>query len=97
MRRTYESRYFYMLNLLQEIKANHDISWIQPNGGMSIWVNLQQNSKFVAEKAKLKGVLFQNESALDYSKKDGTHLRIGFAGVNENEIKDGLNILAEIL
>ena len=86
-----------MLESLEKIKLNHQISWIQPNGGMSIWVNLHRNSKIVAEKAKAKGILFQNESTMDYKKSEGTHLRIGFAGVNENEIKEGFNILEQIL
>lgn len=97
MRRAYEKRYYFMLECLEKIKLDHKISWAQPNGGMSIWVNLHRNSKTIAEKAKAKGILFQNESTMDYKKSEGTHLRIGFAGVNENEIKEGFSILEQIL
>lgn len=95
--RIYEQRYYFMLNQLNRLKETFDITWHQPNGGMSIWVNLNQNSQSVAEKAKKKGIFFQNESTMDYLNAKGTHLRIGFAGVNESQIVDGFKVLAESL
>ncbi|WP_413290681.1 PLP-dependent aminotransferase family protein [Bdellovibrio sp. HCB337] len=96
-RRIYEGRYFHMIEELKKIQAQHQIDWINPNGGMSIWVNLRQDSASVANRAKSKSVFFQNESSMDYLKSRGTHLRIGFAGVNEKEITEGLRILRDLL
>jgi len=64
---------------------------------MSIWVNLKKDSKKIAELAKKKGVFFQSESTMDYTEAKGSHLRIGFAGVNEKEISEGLKILKTLL
>lgn len=94
-RRVYEQRFYLMQSELKKLKKEFNIDWVTPNGGMSIWVNLNQNSKLVANKAKKKGAFFQDESTMNYRKTDGTHLRIGFAGVNDQEIKDGFRILAE--
>ncbi|MBC7467049.1 MAG: aminotransferase class I/II-fold pyridoxal phosphate-dependent enzyme [Bdellovibrio sp.] len=97
MRRIYQARYLYMIEQLEKIKTQSDIEWIHPNGGMSIWVNLKRNSKVISDRAKKEGVFFQNESTMDYNGSIGTHLRIGFAGVNEGEIKKGFDILKALL
>lgn len=97
MRRTYEQRYFHILTELQNIQKKYPVSWETPNGGMSIWVNTHQDSQKLANSAKAKNIFFQNESYMDYLKSRGTHLRIGFAGVNEKEITEGLQILQDLL
>jgi GntR family transcriptional regulator/MocR family aminotransferase len=97
MRRIYESRYFFMLDQLTNLKKNYEIDWVNPNGGMSIWVNTFKDSKIISNLAKKKDVLFQFESSMDYSGISGTHLRIGFAGVDEAQIKQGFEILKVLL
>jgi GntR family transcriptional regulator/MocR family aminotransferase len=97
MRRVYEERYLFMQAELNKMKPALKMDWTPPNGGMSLWVNLFKDSKRVAEAAMKEGVFFQHESSMDYSKSTGTHLRIGFGGVNEKEIKEGLALLGEIL
>lgn len=96
-RRIYESRYYFMIEQLKKLQAHSNISWVDPNGGMSIWVDLKRNSKIISDQAKKKGVFFQYESTMDYSGATGTHLRIGFAGVNEDEIKKGFEVLKTLL
>lgn len=97
MRRVYEERYFFMQDELLKLKAVGEVDWTPPNGGMSIWVNLFKDSKKVADAAKKQGVFFQHESAMDYLPSSGTHLRIGFACVNKEEIKDGLGLLQKLI
>lgn len=97
MRRIYEGRYWHMTEALKKIQAHRPIDWSAPNGGMSIWVNTNQDSKKVAELAKKKGIFFQHESAMDYLGSTGNHLRIGFAGVNEKEITEGFEVLRGLL
>lgn len=86
-----------MVDLFNKLAEEHNISWQQPNGGMCYWLNVNRNSKKVADEAMKKGVFFQYEKTMSYDGKEGTHLRIGFACVNESEIQDGLNVLNQIL
>lgn len=97
MRRVYENRYNFMQDRLQELQSESKIEWQIPTGGMSIWVNLKKDSKKIADLAKKQSIFFQHESDMDYLKSTGTHLRIGFAGVNEKEITEGLGILKKII
>ena len=97
IRRVYEQRYLFMLKELIEIQKEKNINWQNPNGGMSVWVNLNQDSKKISDLAKKQDVLFQYESSMDYLNLKGTHLRIGFAGVTEIQIKEGLQILKILL
>lgn len=97
MRRTYEGRLNYMVEELQKIKAECDIDWLTPNGGMSVWVNTFRDSEKITELGKRQGGFFQHERAMDYNGTSGTHLRIGFAGVNEREISEGLALLKTLL
>lgn len=95
--RTYEKRFLTMNEELIRLAQNHDIQWQQPSGGMSYWVNLNTNSRKVAEEAARNDMFFQNEKAVDFHGRDGTHLRIGFACVNESEIKQGFTLLNKVL
>jgi GntR family transcriptional regulator/MocR family aminotransferase len=97
MRRVYENRFIFMKEKLSAIQARSSMSWNEPNGGMSIWVNLHRDSHAVAERAKRKGVFFQAESSMTYDASKGTHLRIGFAGVSEKQIDQGLSVLQTLL
>lgn len=94
MRRTYEKRFMHLQEHLLHLQKKIDITFHAPTGGMSVWANLHQDSTAIAHKAKKQGVFFQDELGMDYRKKTGTHLRIGFAGVNESEIDQGLAVLA---
>lgn len=97
MCRTYENRFRHMQEKLLSMQPETGIEWNTPTGGMSIWVNLNRDSKQIADLAKKKGVLFQHESSMDAQNAKGTHLRIGFAGVNEKEISQGLGVLQSLL
>jgi GntR family transcriptional regulator/MocR family aminotransferase len=97
MRRIYGERRESMLIELAKLQAIHNVGWQEPTGGMSVWVNLHKDSKRISELARKRGAFFQHESSMDYLAKKGTHLRIGFAGVNTQEIKQGFSILSEIL
>lgn len=97
MRRIYEGRYFHMMKELERIQTHSSISWSPPTGGMSIWVNFHRDSRKLADLAKKKGLFFQEEKTMDYLGSSGTHLRIGFAGVNEKEITEGFEVLRGLL
>lgn len=93
MRRTYEKRFLHLQNHLLNLQNKFDLTFHSPTGGMSIWTNFNQDSTAIAAKAKKQDVFFQDELSMDYRKKTGTHLRIGFAGVTENEIDQGMDVL----
>ncbi|MGZ3772602.1 MAG: aminotransferase-like domain-containing protein [Pseudobdellovibrionaceae bacterium] len=97
MRRIYQTRFDFMQNQLSEIQRYSKIEWQKPTGGMSIWLNTFKDTKIISDHAKKDGVLFQHEAELDFLQKKGTHLRIGFAGVNEKEIETGFKTLKKIL
>lgn len=97
MRRTYEKRFIHLQDNLVQLQKKYNLTWHTPTGGMSIWTNLNQNSTTVALKAQKLNVFFQDEQSMDYRKKTGTHLRIGFAGVSEQEIDQGMAVLLQCL
>lgn len=97
MRRLYEKRFYCMLEHLELLRRRHNINWNVPSGGMSIWLNLMEDSTRIAQFAKDAGILFQEEQSMNYSGRRGTYLRIGFATVNEQEIKTGMQFLDRIL
>lgn len=97
MRRCYEKRKEHLEDHLKQLAEIHPMSWNSPTGGMSIWVDFHTDTKALAEAAKKQGVFFQHEQTMDYQRKPGEHLRIGFAGVNELEINQGMQVLRKIL
>lgn len=97
MSRIYYKRYLLMIDLLENIKDKHDIQFEKPNGGMSIWVNFFQDSQKLSERCRKQGVFFQFEKSMDYLDQTGTHLRIGFAGVNESQMEKGFAVLQDCL
>ena len=97
MSRAYYKRYLLMIGLLEDIKSKKEIAFEKPNGGMSIWVNFNQDSQKLSERCRKQGVFFQFEKSMDYLGEAGTHLRIGFAGVNESQMEKGFAVLKDCL
>ncbi len=97
MSRIYYKRYLLMIDLLEKIKSKHEVEFEKPNGGMSIWVNFFQDSQKISERCQKQGVFFQFEKSMDYLESAGTHLRIGFAGVNESQMEKGFAVLKDCL
>jgi GntR family transcriptional regulator/MocR family aminotransferase len=98
MRRTYEDRKSSMLADLIEIKESHPkISWTDPDGGMALWLNLNQDSLRISQLARSKGIYINPESNYCLQTYRGTHLRLGFSGQSPNENRAGLNALSKLL
>lgn len=96
-RRIYEKRLGVLSESLEAMKDRFKLEWHRPAGGMSIWLDLKRDSGRVVDAAKRQGVLFQAEKGFDFQNRPGTHLRIGFAAVNEAEIREGMAVLGRIL
>lgn len=91
MRKVYGQRLQVMCDKLDELGFHYH----RPNGGMSVWVDVGHNSDLVAKKAEALGLPVRPSRYyfLDQKQGPGPHLRLGFASMNEEEIRKGLDIL----
>ena len=97
MRRIYEERYRLIGATLSKWKDIYDISFEQPNGGLSFWVNLNRDADKFCANAKKQGVFVVPESEYRFRGKDSTHVRLGFSALSVDELLAALPILARIL
>ncbi|NRA55473.1 MAG: PLP-dependent aminotransferase family protein [Gammaproteobacteria bacterium] len=91
--RIYQRRRDCIIEQLNSFKAQGiDLEFSVPAGGMALWLNVGHNAERIVELAKAKGVFLVAESAfhLDSSNNQDRFIRIGFAGQNETNIKQGL-------
>jgi len=100
MREIYNGKYEVMLDKLNSMKKL-GISFIEPGGGLYFWVKLPSRISAVSlsEECKKRGLLllpsptfFPNENKLKDS-----FTRLSFASVEVKEIKDGLDILQDVM
>ncbi len=100
MRRTYETRRTGILEDLEIARGDPELSqinWIAPDGGMALWLNLNQNSFLVAEAAMKAQIQVQPEVIYQTNSSVGTHLRLGFSGQSPLENKTAIRNLFEFL
>ena len=98
--RHYQKRRQCMVNLLtQFIDEGLNIEFSIPAGGMALWVNVGGNAQKIAELAKQQGIYLLAEHAfhLDQNNNQDKYIRLGFAGQNEQQLKQGLLRLKSIL
>ena len=83
-----------MTKVLNEAKKGGiEIDYKIPDGGLGLWLNIQQDSTKFAKKLQKKGVFVVPESNYHIDQKNGTHLRLGFSNQNEEEIQAGLKLI----
>lgn len=84
---------------LLEKELGDKVSFNKPGGGMSVWVRFDKryNLKKVSEKAASLGLFMRDGSAYNSPDKNLNALRMGFASLNEKEIKGVIGILKQIL
>jgi GntR family transcriptional regulator/MocR family aminotransferase len=98
MRRVYNERKDSILEDLIFFKRKHkDLSWIAPEGGMALWLNMHQNSTLLARRAGEKSIYVAPEKKFDFYQKDGTYLRFGFTGQTPEENSVGLKEFFKLL
>ena len=93
MRRTYQQRRDSMTEYLQ----NFDVDWHLPDGGMALWLNTKVNSSKLSLLADKNKVHVTPEKFFSLSKKNGVHLRLGYANQTPQEIHEGLKVLMTLL
>ncbi len=95
MRQLYRSRMKVMMEQLDRM----GLGYRAPNGGMSLWVDTARDSRQVAARASELGLALRAGAAyhLHPPQEPETHLRLGFAGTNEEEITAGLQRLGQAI
>jgi 2-aminoadipate transaminase len=99
-RQVYRRRRDLMLGALQE-HLGGAATWTQPAGGMFIWVTLPGgDGGRVLEGAMRRGVLFVPGAAFHVDRaggRGGNTLRLNFVSPNEDQIRQGIPLLAEAI
>jgi GntR family transcriptional regulator/MocR family aminotransferase len=98
--RHYQKRRQYMVELLSQfIEDGLEIEFSIPAGGMALWVNIGDKAQKIAERARQQGIFILAEHAfhLDQNNDQDKYIRLGFAGQNEQQLKQGLLRLKSIL
>lgn len=98
MTRLYHKRRDYMVTLLEEYQQQGlAIQFTRPAGGMAIWLNVGKSIKGLKEKLLAQNVYLQTELDFNADKtlpaQKYQHIRLGFAAMNEQETKKGLNLI----
>tara|TARA_R110001583_G_scaffold38455_1_gene124278 strand:- start:7501 stop:8985 length:1485 start_codon:yes stop_codon:yes gene_type:complete len=98
--RLYQKRRQCMVDLLTEfINEGINMQFSIPSGGMALWINVGGNAEKIATLAKQKGIFLLAENAFHLDKKQdqNQYIRLGFAGQNEQKIREGLYLLKSLL
>jgi GntR family transcriptional regulator/MocR family aminotransferase len=98
MRRAYQARLQTMARVLDEGRDrwNLPLSYDLPDGGMSLWVDFGVDTQQLASKAAEFGVGVKAGAEYALSGAPSTHLRLGFASSNADEITAGVGILLKV-
>lgn len=97
MRRVYDERRNSMLGELTRLQKVQNISWLSPDGGMALWLDIGRDSTKLAHLAHRNGIAINPESNFRLDKKAGSHLRLGFSGQTPEENKLGLQALFSLI
>ena len=90
MRKVYGER----REMMCEILGSAGMKFDKPNGGMSLWLNLETDSDKVVEQARELGLPLRPGSAYSLDpEREVRHLRLGFASSTEEEMEEGLERL----
>ena len=76
-----------------------EVQWIRPEGGMAVWVRLPEglDANQLLFKARDRRVLFTPGRYFYFQAAEHNTLRLGFTGVHERRIGQGIEILGELI
>jgi len=94
----YKERRDLFCQILQQELSDY-IDFKVPDGGMSVWVTLKNNGdwRMIRDKALQKGLSIEPHEKYNPTRQDHSGIRMGFASLNEEEIRKGLGILTAVL
>jgi 2-aminoadipate transaminase len=75
------------------------VTWSQPRGGLFIWVRLPEgaNATQLLEAAQAAGVTYLPGANFSPEGKGTNYLRLSFAYLSPEKIRDGIAVLARVL
>jgi GntR family transcriptional regulator/MocR family aminotransferase len=94
--RSYEKRRDHMVSLLVELQSNGvELEYVVPDGGMAMWIKIAGDADALAKQALERGVFIQseNEFHLNINDSENRFIRLGFAGMDEVRIGEGLKLI----
>ena len=98
--RQYQKRRTCMVDMLNNfIEEGINLKFTVPKGGMALWINVGYNAQEIASLAKKQDIflLAENVFHLTPDNDENKFIRLGFAGQNEEKIKQGLLKLKPLL
>jgi len=102
MTRLYQKRRDYMVAMLEDYQQQGlPIHFEIPAGGMAIWLDTGQSIVGLKERLMAQGVYLQTEIEFNMHKhlsdEKYRFIRLGFAAMSEEEVKQGLHIIMQTL
>jgi 2-aminoadipate transaminase len=95
----YRARRDAMLDALGE-HFGSDATWTQPQGGLFIWATLPDyidTTDLLARALESEGVAFVPGRAAYLDERGGSSMRLNFAGVPEEEIREGIRRIGKVV
>ncbi|ULT57404.1 PLP-dependent aminotransferase family protein [Neobacillus drentensis] len=89
-------------DLVLELLTNHapeGVSWLIPEGGLNLWINLPSSidSHYLLLEAKKRQITFLPGSACYPAGQENNHLRVSYSYINEELLTHGITTLCNIL
>lgn len=94
MRDVYKNRYDCIVEEL--LKITPFIDFIPPKGGVHIWCKTDIDSSVLGSEAKKRGVLIAPGRLFYLDERENNYFRISYAGIEDDEIIKGLEILNNV-
>lgn len=94
--KVYQQRRDFMLQQLETYQKLHRIKgFTKPDGGMAVWVELNDSARELSERAKEKSIFIQCQGHFMLNQQDDSdrYIRLGFAGMDQQKIEKGLACL----
>jgi DNA-binding transcriptional MocR family regulator len=97
MKREYSLRYYEAVRAVK--KYLRGASFVQPYGGLNLWVKLPEgvNSGELYIRCKERKVLFTPGTVFIKTEQGEQHIRISFAGVAPRQITEGISIIGQVM
>lgn len=97
-RRVYEERRDALIECLETgRRGGLPLSWIPPDGGMAVWLNIGADARKAAKLADQEGIYVSHEGEHQLIRGPSRHLRLGFANQTPEEIRPGMEKILAVL
>jgi GntR family transcriptional regulator/MocR family aminotransferase len=98
--KVYNQRRDFMVQQLMHYQTLGKVtSFAVPDGGMAMWVEISQSAEKLAKKALDNGIFIQQETQflVDKTQSQDRFIRLGFAGMNIENIELGLKCIFTLI